>query len=108
VNGGCIPDQKPHFVCSTDGQPGTGGAGSCAVGSICLHRNCYIACTQGTDGGLTCNTADQFNVCEQVTIAGSDAGTYNVCGSGTNLGSQCDATRPCTQSGTVCIDGNCK
>ena len=105
VDGGCMPDQKPRFVCQTDGASGTGSTGSCALGSVCLHHSCYIACDR--DAGTTaCRASDQLNVCKQVTSA---SGTYAVCGSDTNLGSECDLTlgKPCL-AGRVCIDGTCK
>lgn len=106
VDGGCIPNQIPNFVCGTEGQPGDGKSGNCAVGSLCLHHNCYIACSPdaGTDA---CKTADKFNVCKQVTTS---TGTYSVCGSTSNLGSQCDPTtgKQCPSSTNVCVDGFCK
>jgi hypothetical protein len=107
VEGGCIPDQKPQFVCGADGTQGDGGAGQCANGSICLHHNCYIECSgdAGPDGG-GCNQADRFNICKSVTTS---SGTYDVCGSNSNLGGQCDPTQNqnCT-SPAICIDGYCK
>lgn len=105
VDDGCIPDQKPQFVCQTDGQPGDGMVGNCAGGSICLHHNCYISCNPDAGAGA-CTTADQFNQCKQVTTS---TGTYSVCGSSTNLGSACDPTqgKQCVDTTKVCIDGNC-
>jgi hypothetical protein len=100
VGGGCMPDQKPQFTCNTEGVQD-----ACANGSICLRHSCYIAC--GADGGEpTCATADKFNVCKSVTTS---SGTYNVCGSSSNLGSDCDPTagRSCS-NGLVCIDGFCR
>ena len=108
VNGGCIPDQKPQFVCGADGTPGNGAPGNCAVGSLCLHHNCYIACASdaGADGG-GCRAADKFNTCKQVMASGN---TYEVCGSSSNLGSECDPTigKACTDLSKICIDGYCK
>ena len=107
VNGGCIPDQKPQFVCGTEGTPGNGAPGNCAVGSLCLHHNCYIACGSdaGVDGG-GCRAADKFNVCKQVTTS---SGTYSVCGSSSNLGSECDPTAGRNCAGAlICIDGFCR
>jgi hypothetical protein len=100
VDNGCIPDQKPQFVCNTEGVQD-----SCAAGSICLHHSCYIACDPDA-GANACKTADQFNVCKQVTTS---TGTYSVCGSTTNLGSDCDPTqnKNCT-SPLICIDGYCR
>jgi hypothetical protein len=104
VDNGCIPDQAPKFLCQTDGQQD-----NCATGSICLHHNCYIACTLadgGADGGGTCQHADQFNVCKAVQTS---TGTYDVCGSSTNLGNQCDPTQgENCMSPAICIDGYCK
>ena len=99
VGGGCIPDQKPVFVCNADGI----GSG-CATGSECLHHACYIACA--IDASNACVDADRFNVCKPVTTS---SGTYDVCGSSTNLGSDCDPTtgKACT-NGQVCIDGYCR
>jgi hypothetical protein len=106
VDGGCIPNQKPQFTCNTDGQPGDGLAGDCATGSICLHHSCYIACNPEA-GASACQTADQFNICKQVTTS---TGTYSVCGSNSNLGNQCDPTQGinCPSSSSVCIDGYCR
>jgi hypothetical protein len=101
VAGGCIPDQKPQFICATEGQQG-----ACAQGSLCLHHNCYIACSGSTDAGVQCKNTDQFNICKGVVTA---SGTYNVCGSSNNLGSECDPTigKNCGVS-LICIDGFCR
>ena len=100
VDGGCIPDQKPTFVCSTEGVQD-----ACASGSVCLHHNCYIACA-GDAGAGACAGADRYNQCKSVTTS---TGTYNVCGSTTNLGSDCDPTqgKNCA-AGQICIDGYCR
>ncbi len=106
VNGGCIPDQKPQFICGADGTLGNGMAGNCAVGSLCLHHSCYIGCTPDDAGGTgSCRAADKFNLCKSVTTS---SGSFNVCGSSTNLGTDCDLTqgRNCTTG--VCIDGYCR
>jgi hypothetical protein len=100
IQGGCVPNQLPNFECTTDGVED-----NCAVGSICLHHSCYIACNP--DGGASsCQSADQFNECKPVTASGS---TYYVCGSSTNLGNECDPTdgQECSNSAAVCIDGFC-
>jgi hypothetical protein len=101
VDNGCIPDQKPVFLCATEGVQD-----ACAQGSICLHHACYIACSADAGDGGGCQSADQFNVCKQVTTG---SGTYSVCGSSANLGNQCDPTtgRACT-SPAICIDGYCR
>ena len=101
VAGGCIPDQKPQFVCATEGKQD-----ACTQGSLCLHHNCYIACSGSTDAGVQCKNTDQFNLCKAV-VTGS--GTYNVCGSSSNLGSECDPTiaKNCG-GGLICIDGFCR
>jgi len=108
VDHGCIPDQKPQFICAHDGVQD-----SCAAGSICLHHNCYIACTLTADGGTPadggngCKVADNFNVCKPVTTAN---GTFDVCGSTSNLGSACDPTlaKACSNPADICIDGYCR
>jgi hypothetical protein len=99
INGGCMPDQKPNFVCNTEGVQD-----ACATGSICLRHNCYIACSPNAPNA--CATADQFNICKTVTTT---TGSYNVCGSASNLGSDCDPTigKNCPGTG-VCIDGYCR
>ncbi len=105
VDHGCIPSQTPQFVCAgSDGEQS-----SCASGSVCLHHNCYIACTLqdagAADAGNSCRTAGNFNVCKPVTTS---TGTYDVCGSATNLGNECDPTQgiACSNS-RICIDGTC-
>lgn len=98
INGGCMPAETPNFVCNQEGVQD-----KCTTGSICLRHNCYIACSP-TDPNA-CKTADQFNVCKSVTTT---SGTYNVCGSATNLGSDCDPTIGKNCPGTqICIDGYC-
>lgn len=100
VDGGCIPDQKPQFACAQEGAKDL-----CANGSLCLHHSCYIGCDPDA-GATACQSADRFNQCKQVQTS---SGTYAVCGSATNLGTECDPTRNllCT-AGKVCIDGFCK
>ncbi len=97
VNGGCMPNELPNFVCTTDGVQDV-----CAAGSICLRHDCYISCGSNPNA---CQTADQFNVCKTVT---TETGSYQVCGSNSNLGSDCDPTigKNCPNAG-VCIDGYC-
>jgi hypothetical protein len=111
IDHGCIPPEAPKFICQVDGVEGPGDAGAangCAVGSICLHHNCYIACSivDSGDAGVGCQTADNFNICKPVQTS---SGTYDVCGSNTNLGSQCDPTqgKNCN-SPAICIDGYCR
>lgn len=105
VDNGCIPEQAPTFVCA--GADGT--ESTCASGSTCLHHNCYISCSLAdagaSDAGNTCRTAGNFNTCKPVTTS---TGTFDVCGSSTNLGSECDPTRgiACSDS-RICIDGTC-
>jgi hypothetical protein len=100
IDGGCMPDQKPAFVCQGDGS-GTG----CLQGSTCLRHTCYISCDADA-GADACKSADKFNVCKQVTTS---TGTYSVCGSNDNLGTDCDPTqgKNCA-SPLVCIDGFCR
>jgi len=102
VDHGCIPDQAPQFICQNDGVQD-----NCAAGSICLHHNCYIACS--IDAGVGCQQADNFNICKPVATS---SGTYDVCGSNSNLGNQCDPTDPTLgkicSSPAICIDGYCR
>lgn len=97
VDGGCTPDQNPVFACTPES--------GCQKGSICLRHSCYIACDADA-GADACKNADKFNQCKSVTTS---AGTYSVCGSTTNLGTECDPTqnKNCA-SPLVCIDGYCK
>lgn len=100
VDGGCTPDEKPVFTCASDGQQD-----NCKPGSICIRHSCYIGCT--ADAGVdACKNADQFNQCKAVSTS---TGTYNVCGSANNLGSECDPTqgKNCAAP-LICIDGYCK
>lgn len=104
VGGGCVPNQKPQFVCQTEGV-----RDACAAGSLCLRHSCYIGCgggDAGADAGASCLGADKFNVCKSVQTA---SGTYSVCGSTSNLGTECDPAqnKACT-GGKVCIDGFCR
>jgi len=99
VNGGCMPDEAARFACKNDGQGGL-LANECDDTQICVHHSCYAACDP--DGGVC---ADPSQSCKQVTVS---AGTYAVCGSASNLGSQCDLAtgHPCTTG--VCVDGYCR
>jgi len=104
VDNGCIPDQTPQLVCDTQGNA-QGTQDVCSVGSICLHHSCYIACSMG-DGGNSCKTADEFNLCKAVMTS---TGTFDVCGSSTNLGNQCDPTQGINcVAAAVCINGYCR
>lgn len=100
VDGGCTPDEKPVFTCATDGVQD-----NCQPGSICLRHSCYIACNADA-GAEACKNADEFNQCKPVTTS---SGTHQVCGSTSNLGSECDPTqnKSCAVP-LVCIDGFCK
>jgi hypothetical protein len=104
--GGCVPDEKPVFVCDVEGVKD-----ACAQGSICLHHSCYIACASadggaGADAGSSCSSADKFNVCKSVATS---TGSYSVCGSADGLGTECDPTRnKACGGGAVCIDGFCR
>ncbi|MBI2389618.1 MAG: hypothetical protein HYV09_08480 [Deltaproteobacteria bacterium] len=106
VAGGCVVDDRPNFFCDKDGTK-DGTQDTCAAGSICLHHNCYIACTGAADT-TTCSKADKFPTCKSVTTS---SGSHFVCGSSTSLGSECDPTstppKTCA-AGKVCIDGFCK
>jgi len=104
VDNGCIPDQTPQFLCDTQGNA-QGTQDVCNPGSICLHHSCYIACSMG-DGGNSCKTADEFNLCKAVMTS---TGTFDVCGSSTNLGNQCDPTQGINcVAAAVCINGYCR
>jgi hypothetical protein len=107
VDHGCIPEQEPkQFVCQVEGKPGDGLPNDCAVGSLCLHHQCYIGCDPDA-GASACQAAAEFNVCKSVTTG---TGTYSVCGSATNLGNECNPTQgmTCTNPNMpVCIDGYC-
>ena len=98
IDGGCTPDQRPGFTCTTDG-----AQDSCQQGSICLRHSCIGCDPEATDA---CKNADTFNQCKAVTTS---SGTYNVCGSTNNLGTECDPTqsRNCA-SPLICVDGYCK
>lgn len=105
VAGGCVVDDRPTFFCDQSGTA-DGAQDKCSAGSICLHHNCYVTCDPAV--ATSCATVDKFNVCKEVTTS---SGAHNVCGSSTNLGSQCDptATPPKTCTGALlCIDGFCK
>jgi hypothetical protein len=97
VENGCIPNQSPTFVCTTDGQQA-----ECFTGSICLHHSCYIACDP--PNGNACAGLPSFNQCKSVTTV---SGSHEVCGSADNLGGECDGTLAC-DAGKICIDGYCK
>lgn len=100
IDGGCVPDEKPVFVCATDGVKD-----ACQQGSICLRHSCYIGCDADA-GADACKSADNFNVCKEVTTS---SGAHSVCGSSTNLGTDCDPTlgKNCA-SPLICIDGYCR
>lgn len=103
VAGGCVVDDRPAFFCDKDGTK-EGEQDVCAAGSICLHHNCYRACTGSPD----CATLKDFPVCKDVTTT---AGTpKKVCGSATSFGTECDLSaatpKPCA-TGKVCLDGKC-
>jgi hypothetical protein len=100
VDGGCIPDQKPVFTCGTDG-----AQDKCKDGSLCLRHSCYIACDADA-GADACKSADVFNLCKTVTTT---SGPHSVCGSDSNLGTECDPTQNKSCAGVlVCIDGFCR
>lgn len=106
VAGGCVRDDRPIFFCDKTGTA-DGSQDVCAVGSICLHHNCYLTCTGAADA-TTCAKADKFNVCKEVLTS---SGVHFVCGSSSNLGTECDPTttppKACA-AGKVCLDGFCK
>jgi hypothetical protein len=100
VNGGCIPDQQAQFTCENDGNVGA-LASTCDPSSICLHGDCYPTCD--VDAG---SCAGPGQACKSVTIP---KGTYAVCATASNLGSECNpAVGNYCASTSVCIDGYCK
>jgi hypothetical protein len=100
IDGGCTPDEQPVFTCTTEGTQD-----KCQAGSICLRHSCYISCDADA-GSDACKNADTFNVCKSVSTS---SGNYSVCGSTTNLGSDCDPTQgKLCPSPNVCIDGFCR
>lgn len=104
VNGGCIPDQGATFACINDGDQGQ-LANACGEGFICLHHDCYAACS--LDGGTGCGSATNISTqtCKDVTI---ETGTYAVCAAPGTLGSDCDPAQGTTcPAGGVCVNGTC-
>jgi hypothetical protein len=108
VAGGCVINDQANFFCDKSGTA-DGTQDVCATGSICLHHSCYISCTGASDM-TSCNAvADHYPLCKATT---TEAGaSVFVCGSSTNLGTDCDPTstppKTCA-AGKVCIDGFCK
>ncbi len=102
VANGCVPAEKPVFICNIDGQQD-----ACSAGSICLHHACYVGCE--APNGSACDALPTFNVCKSVTTS---SGSHAVCGSAQNLGSDCDPTAgpgiAACAAGKICIDGFCK
>jgi hypothetical protein len=97
VENGCIPSQSATFVCNQDG-----AQDACAMGSVCLHHNCYISCAPPNDNACF----GSFPLCKTVTTTSGD---HQVCGSTDNLGGDCDPTAGLACSpGKICIDGYCK
>jgi Cys-rich repeat protein len=101
VNGGCIPDEAAQFSCLNDGQGGQ-LATACSPTSVCLHHDCYAGCSPDGDAG---GCADPTSLCKPVTVT---AGTYDVCATASNLGSDCDPAAGKYCSGGVCVDGFCR
>ncbi|MDP9001279.1 MAG: hypothetical protein M3O46_14350 [Myxococcota bacterium] len=101
VHGGCIPNEAAHFTCKNDGQSGQ-LATTCGATEICLHHGCYAGCD--IDAGLGA-CMDTSLSCKRVTLT---AGTYDVCGTPSNLGSDCDPPAGKYCAAGVCIDGYCK
>ncbi len=99
VANGCVPNQSPSFICGADGQQDV-----CASGSICLHHSCYISCASVVDA---CDALPpELNVCKSVSTS---SGGHQVCGSSSNLGSECDPTAALSCSNAkICIDGFCR
>jgi hypothetical protein len=100
VNNGCIPSQKIVAQCASEGVQG-----NCSTGQVCIRQHCYTSCAT-PDGGLGACTEAGQDICKTITSA---SGAYAVCGSTSNLGSECDLTvgKRCP-TGFVCTDGFCK
>jgi hypothetical protein len=101
INGGCIPNEAAQFACKNDGQTGQ-LATTCGATEICLHHDCYAACDPEA-GPNACS--DPASACKQVVVT---EGTYIVCATATNLGSDCDPAVGKYCPGGVCIDGYCR
>jgi hypothetical protein len=101
VNGGCIPDEAAQFACRNDGQSGQ-LATTCSTTEICLHHDCYAACDPDA-GAAACS--DPAATCKLVTVS---EGTYLVCATTSNLGSDCDLAVGTSCASGVCIDGYCR
>jgi len=101
VNGGCIPDQAANFACTNDGQSGS-TAHQCSNDGICVHHDCYTACTSGDGGSGGCAGS---MVCQPVTI---ETGSYAVCAQPSTLGSECDPAQGKVCTAGVCVDGYCR
>jgi len=106
VGGGCIPDQFPKVTCFTEGKLGDGSPNECPAGRLCVQESCYVPCDIDAGAGA-CGAAGANDLCKSVM---TPSGDYHVCGSATNLGSECGArsqsSRWCSGS-KVCIDGFC-
>jgi hypothetical protein len=98
VENGCIPEQRATFACTTEGEQA-----ECASGLLCVRRTCFVSCDPPAQ-----NACDAIPGFEQCTTVQGEADTYGVCGSGTNLGGECDppAGIGC-EAGAICVDGTC-
>jgi len=100
LHGARVHSDSEVVTCTADG-----AQDKCQTGSLCLRHSCYITCDSDA-GADACKNADKFNVCKSVTTSN---GSYSVCGSNANLGSECDPTQnKACASPLVCIDGYCK
>jgi len=65
-----------------------------------VHGDCYVGCA---DAGSCTGSAP---VCKEVP---DNRGSYDICGTATNLGDQCNPAvgEYCT-GGKVCVDGYCE
>jgi len=87
------PAGAVHLLDRRDGR-----ALSRATGT-CVHGDCYVACPDG--GGCSGDAP----VCKQVP---GNKGIYAVCGTSSDLGSECNPAVGSYCSAGLCIDGYCK
>jgi hypothetical protein len=98
-NDGAISDaSQPTEICNGDGVQST-----CSAGSLCVRGGCYISCE--ADASDACKYSDHLNVCKAVSAYGK---TLHLCGSATDVGSDCDVDGSTCAAGFICIDGRCK
>ena len=100
VNGGCIPDQQARFTCQNDGNRGRSPTRATRAASASTATVTRLAMPTAA----ACAVPGES--CKSVTIA---KGTYAVCGTATDLGSECNpAVGLYCVSPKECIDGYCR